>query len=85
MYWVIDDSISCQCLLVAQFVDCCTVSQKEDGPASGLSCLQWGIGTGYRSLVRCSVGTHKQWTWAMKWKRRSKHEFLANLWERTSR
>lgn len=43
MYWVIDDSISCQCLLVAQFVDCCTVSQKEDGPASGLSCLQWGI------------------------------------------
>lgn len=42
MYWVIDDSISCQCLLVAQFVDCCTVSQKEDGPASGLSCLQWG-------------------------------------------
>lgn len=43
MYWVIDDSISCQCLLVAQFVDCCTVSQTEDGPASGLSCLQWGI------------------------------------------
>lgn len=40
MYWVIDDSISCQCLLVAQFVDCCTVSQTEDGPASGLSCLQ---------------------------------------------
>lgn len=24
--------------------------------------------TGYRSVVRCSGGNHKQWTWVMKWK-----------------